>query len=74
VFRDGEATFATPWLELRKVGTATITRADSTYMLQVTDQGELTVTDTAGAIYPFYFEMWFSAAVQHGASLVVVVP
>jgi hypothetical protein len=74
VFRDGEATFATPWLELRKVGTATITKADSTYTLQVTDQGELTVTDTAGAIYPFYFEMWFSAAVQHGASLVVVVP
>jgi hypothetical protein len=74
VFRDDETTFATPWLALREVGNATITEVGTTFTLTVSDAGELTVTDSAGATYPFYFEMWFSVAVQHEDALTVITP
>ncbi len=63
---------AAPWLKLREAGTADITVNNTTYYLTVTEQGELTVTDTAGNNYPFYFEMWFSFAVQHGDKAEVI--
>jgi len=38
-------------------------------------QGDLlTITDSKGAKLPFYFEMWFSFATQHGESAVVFDP
>lgn len=74
VFRDGEVAFAAPWLLLREAGTATVTENDSTYTLVVTDMGELTITDNLGNTFPFYFEMWFSVAVQHEGSLTVINP
>lgn len=74
VFRDGDTTFAAPWLALREKGTATVTQEQMTYTLVVTDTGELTVTDSEGIDYPFYFEMWFSVAVQHQDNLRVIQP
>lgn len=72
VFRDGETTFAAPWLELREAGSATVTSDGATYTLTVTDAGELTIADTSGDMFPFYFEMWFSVAVQHPDTLTVI--
>ena len=57
---------ATPWLKLRETNTANITINNSAYFLTVSDNGELSIVDTSGDTYPFYFEMWFSFAVQHG--------
>lgn len=74
VFRANDTTFATPWLKLREVGSATQTSGGITYTLTVTDNGELTITDVSGTTYPFYFEMWFSVAVQHKEELQVIQP
>jgi cytochrome c biogenesis protein CcdA len=72
VFRDNATTFAAPWLALRASGIATVTEGNTTYTLTVTDAGELSIVDSDGETHPFYFEMWFSVAVQHEGSLVVV--
>ena len=61
-----EIPVAVPWLKLRETGTADITVGNTTYFLTVTDKGEVNIVDTDGNNYPFYFEMWFSFAVQHG--------
>jgi hypothetical protein len=74
VFSDGGTVFAAPWLKLREVGSAIITQASTTYTLTVTDSGELSIVDTKGASHPFYFEMWFSVAVQHGDTLKIITP
>jgi cytochrome c biogenesis protein CcdA len=74
VFSAGETVFAAPWLKLREEGSATITQASTTYTLTVTESGELSIVDSKGVSYPFYFEMWFSAAVQHGETLKIVTP
>ena len=74
VFRDNDTTFATPWLALRGAGSATLTEGDTTYTLTVTDDGELSVIDSHNVSHPFYFEMWFSVAVQHKGSLIVIHP
>jgi cytochrome c biogenesis protein CcdA len=74
VFRDDETTFTAPWLALREAGSTTVTNNNTTYTLTVTDAGELTITDTNRNTFPFYFEMWFSVAVQHEGSLIVVNP
>lgn len=71
VFRAGETTFAAPWLALRAAGGATHTTNDEVYVLTVTDTGELTITDSTGDTFPFYFEMWFSVAVQHDSVEVI---
>jgi hypothetical protein len=74
VFRDNDTTFAAPWLALRDVGSTSVNKGDTTYTLTVTDAGELSIVDSDGESHPFYFEMWFSVAVQHEDSLVVVNP
>jgi len=74
VFRDGGNTFAAPWLSLREAGSATITENGTSYTLSVSDAGELSITDANNKSYPFYFEMWFSVAVQHEGSLTVINP
>lgn len=74
VFRDEEETFAAPWLELREAGQVEFPHTDTTYRLDTNDTGELSITDSAGRTYPFYFEMWFSVAVQHQDSLTVIQP
>lgn len=72
VFRDGDTTFATPWLTLREAGSTTVTESGTRYILTVSDTGELTITDDSNESYPFYFEMWFSVAIQHEGSLTVI--
>jgi len=72
VFRDGDTTFASPWLTLREAGSLAREHNGITYTLTVTDGGELSITDSSSNAHPFYFEMWFSVAVQHGTDLVVL--
>lgn len=74
VFRDKDVTFAAPWLALRAAGSATETEGETTYTLTVTDAGELSILDSNNKSYPFYFEMWFSVAVQHSDMLQVIFP
>jgi len=74
VFRDNDTTFAAPWLALRAAGNATVTEGDISYTLTVTDTGELSIMDSNNESHPFYFEMWFSVAVQHEGSLTVINP
>ncbi len=74
VFRvDGE-TFAAPWLALREAGSAEIEKDDVAYKLLVLENGEVGITDNEGNIFPFYFEMWFSVAVQHTDTLTIINP
>lgn len=72
VFRDNETTYTTPWLTLREAKSLEKDHGGTRYTLNVTNTGELTITDSRGTTHPFYFEMWFSVAVQHGDSLVVL--
>lgn len=51
--------------------TKTIMADGETYEISRSN-GEFAVTDPAGNVVPFYFEMWFSLALQNGESLVVV--
>lgn len=71
-FRAGDTPVATPWLKLREAGSAAITIDGIVYTLTISDTGELTITDDAGSEYPFYFEMWFSFAIQHGDTARIV--
>lgn len=74
VFRDEGEVFAAPWLILREAGSATIRKNDKTYKLNVSESGELKIVDDLGVEHPFYFEMWFSVAVQHPDTLIVINP
>lgn len=74
VFTDNGMTFAAPWLVLRAAGNATVTQGNTTYTLNVRDSGELSIMDSDNEAQPFYFEMWFSVAVQHKKSLIVINP
>tara|TARA_B100000508_G_scaffold37782_2_gene29592 strand:+ start:1266 stop:2294 length:1029 start_codon:yes stop_codon:yes gene_type:complete len=71
VFRVDGTPVATPWLELAEgeVKAAEVNGKDIT--ITKTD-GELTVEDPDGQIIPFYFEMWFSFALQHGENASVI--
>ncbi len=64
VFRVGERTYTAPWLALRQAGEVVVPGEEG-LVLTVADTGELVITDAQGMSYPFYFEMWFSVAVQH---------
>ncbi|MFT7645029.1 MAG: cytochrome c biogenesis protein CcdA [Candidatus Paceibacteria bacterium] len=75
IFRTKDSTpVATPWLALREAQTTTETIDGESYSLTATDSGELTIVDKSGLEYPFYFEMWFSFATQHGEERVVIIP
>lgn len=73
VFYHEESPVAIPWLKLREQGSTTITVGGTMYSLQVTEAGELGVTQSdTNKTTPFYFEMWFSAAAQHGDELTLI--
>tara|TARA_B100000508_G_C11461538_1_gene279479 strand:+ start:938 stop:1918 length:981 start_codon:yes stop_codon:yes gene_type:complete len=65
VFRAGDTPVATPWLDLLEGEPKTTDVAGEIYTLTKTD-GELSIKDSDGRLLPFYFEMWFSFALQHG--------
>jgi len=63
---------AIPWTTLRSAGSHSEEVAGKTFSFSVTEAGELTITDSSGATYPFYFEMWFSFATQHGENATLI--
>ncbi|QOD92951.1 DUF3179 domain-containing (seleno)protein [Chryseoglobus sp. 28M-23] len=69
----GETRVAVPWLALREVGALEAEVAGEVVTLRVRD-GSLEVRDAEGRLVPFYFEMWFSWAVQNGEAGVVLDP
>ena len=69
----GEQRVAVPWLALREAGSLEAEVGGTTVSLKVSD-GELDVRDDEGRLVPFYFEMWFSWAVQNEATGVVLEP
>jgi cytochrome c biogenesis protein CcdA len=73
VFRAGETPVATPWLALRETGQTSVTINDEQYRLTIVD-GELIISTSSGETLPFYFEMWFSFATQHGERSHLVTP
>jgi hypothetical protein len=73
VFKVAEATVAVPWLEL--VGGKTYeTSVVDTKVSIVKSGGELEIKDSSGTEVPFYFEMWFSFAVQNPDTGIVFDP
>ncbi len=69
VFRTNEGTpIAIPWSALREKGIVIESIAEETFTFSVNEINELTIADSRGQEYPFYFEMWFSFAIQHGES------
>ncbi|MCB9810752.1 MAG: DUF3179 domain-containing protein [Candidatus Nomurabacteria bacterium] len=72
VFRAGDVTVSVPWLKLREVSSVVEIINNIKYTLTVTDTGELIIVDESGAVQPFYFEMWFSFAVQHSDQIHVI--
>ena len=63
---------AVAWNALREAGSVTEMIGDREYTLTVQDSGELTISD-GDTSHPFYFEMWFSFAVQHEGEEVHVI-
>lgn len=63
-FLFGDRAMGVPWLELRDGETYTTEVNEQEITLRKQDS-ELSVTDRDGQEIPFYFEMWFSWAVQH---------
>jgi len=70
VFRVGDAVVATPWLAFADGSNKITVVADREIRIEK-DNGELTITDTDGTVYPFFFEMWFSFAVQNPDGIVI---
>lgn len=64
---------AVPWLSLREARSFEAEVGGTTLSMRVSD-GELDVRDDEGRSLPFYFEMWFSWAVQNEATGVVLDP
>lgn len=60
------------WDSLRKKKSLQGTVAQQTIFYNVSEGSQLKITDQAGTEYPFYFEMWFSVAAQHGKSIVII--
>jgi len=74
VFRSEEVTLTVPWLKLREAGSTEVSSGNKSFTLTVSEVGELTISDNLNTLYPFYFEMWFSVAVQNPESLIVINP
>jgi hypothetical protein len=65
-FRDADNNpTAISWVNLRTQGHHQEEIDGIVYTFSVTDNGQLTITDNKQIEYPFYFEMWFSFAIQH---------
>lgn len=64
---------AVPWLALRDAGSLDAMVGETAVSLRA-EESELSVTDADGRAVPFYFEMWFSWAVQNGDDGVVLEP
>lgn len=74
VFRTlNELPITVPWQALRNVGLHEETIDGELHRLEVLDSGELAITTETGQSLPFYFEMWFSFAVQHEDKTVHVI-
>lgn len=72
-FKVNNKPVAAPWLEIKNGETYETEVDGQTITLDKTDR-ELQVTDANGDEIPFYFEMWFSWAVQHEANGIVFDP
>ena len=70
VFRVDETAVATPWLAFADGTEKEAVVGEETVTLKK-EAGELTITDSTGKEIPFYFEMWFSFAVQHENGVVI---
>ncbi len=65
VFRVGETPVATPWSSLEE-GKDKTAEIDGVKITLTKENGELSILNQEGGVVPFYFEMWFSFAIQHG--------
>ncbi len=72
-FRVDDTAIAVPWLALVDNVKHTTTIKNKTITILKRD-GELFITDASDNQIPFYFEMWFSWAVQHGKDGVIFDP
>lgn len=73
IFRTAEnIPVAVAWNDLRIAGSVTESIDDKEYTLTVQDSGTLSIDDGDTEL-PFYFEMWFSFAVQHEGEEVHVI-
>jgi len=73
VFRYSDRTIGVPYLELTD-GIRFETKVDGDSITFVRDGDVLTISDGKGRELPFYFEMWFSFATQHGENAIVFDP
>ncbi|MDA1038511.1 MAG: DUF3179 domain-containing (seleno)protein [bacterium] len=64
-FYVGETPIATPWLELKDEFSESA-EIQGEIITVSKEAGELEIKNENGEPIPFYFEMWFSWAVQHG--------
>lgn len=69
VFYANDVPVAVPWLDLKNNGLLKPVINGQLYDLSFTDKNELEIKSNNGALIPFYFEMWFSAASQHSDDL-----
>ncbi len=67
-----EAVATLPWNQLREAGVVNATIDEVNYTLSVDEQGELSISSESGATLPFYYEMWFSVAVQHNDAVTLI--
>ena len=65
IFRAGETPVGMPWASLTNGGRYETTVNGVVYTVERAGS-TLTITDEMGTAIPFYFEMWFSFAAQHG--------
>lgn len=70
VFRVEETVVATPWVSFDE-GMIRAGTVNGKEIQLKKDESELTITDSDGNSYPFYFEMWFSFAVQNPEGVVL---
>jgi len=72
-FRVDDIPVSVPWLEIKE-GEIYKTKVNGEDISLEKKDRELTITDSGNNIIPFYFEMWFSWAVQHQDTGVVFDP
>jgi cytochrome c biogenesis protein CcdA len=72
-FSIDEQRVAVPWLALREARSLDAEVGETSVSLRI-DDGELFITDDDAEQVPFYFEMWFSWAVQNADGGVVLEP